>query len=277
VAEYCHACCCLRPHKQGLPCVWCLTDPGLERQHVGVLIFDSAMQSYSFNVDRTSDQMLLVSSGHLLVSDGKENPAAFWQSLLTVVFRFAGVERQHVGIVTFDSAIHFYSFNADRTGYHMLLVPDGEKPFAPAATSSLVVPLQSAIDAVSNNLAIPGSRQCSPATFRSSWCVSEAAWMSAANKVGSSGSLLQCNPGPGVACHVCCALANLELCHMGHISLTSATACSSDWSGVHLTLRAYCSNCACSAVNESSVGMFCTTCNTCPESMLMSWIGDRFL
>ena len=41
-------------------------------QHVGVLMSDSAIQSYSFNVDRTVDRMLLVSSGHLLVPDGKE-------------------------------------------------------------------------------------------------------------------------------------------------------------------------------------------------------------
>ena len=60
-----------------------------------------------------------------------------------------GVERQHVGVVTFDSAIHFFSFNADRSGYSMLLVPDGECPYAPAASSSLVVPLQAAIDTVS--------------------------------------------------------------------------------------------------------------------------------
>ena len=60
-----------------------------------------------------------------------------------------GTGRQHIGVVTFDGAIHFYSFNADRTGYHMLLVPDGERPFAPAASSSLVVPLQAARDTVS--------------------------------------------------------------------------------------------------------------------------------
>ncbi len=60
-----------------------------------------------------------------------------------------GEERQHVGVVTFDSAIHFFSFNADRSGYHMLLVPDGERPYAPAAASSLLVPLQAAIDTVS--------------------------------------------------------------------------------------------------------------------------------
>ena len=50
--------------------------------------------------------------------------------------------------MTFDSAIHFYSFNADRSGYHMLLVPDGERPFAPAASSSLLVPLHAASDTV---------------------------------------------------------------------------------------------------------------------------------
>lgn len=61
-----------------------------------------------------------------------------------------GVEREHVGIVTFDSSIHFYSFNASRTGYQMLCVPDGERPFAPAASSSLVVPLSGAIDEVSS-------------------------------------------------------------------------------------------------------------------------------
>ena len=63
-----------------------------------------------------------------------------------------GVERKHVGIVTFDSSIHFYSFNASRTGYQMLCVPDGERPFAPAASSSLLVPLSAAIDAVSSKL-----------------------------------------------------------------------------------------------------------------------------
>ena len=54
-----------------------------------------------------------------------------------------------MGIVTFDTAIHFYSFNADRTGHQMLLVPDGENPFPPAATSSLVAPLSTAMNVVS--------------------------------------------------------------------------------------------------------------------------------
>ena len=67
-------------------------------------------------------------------------------------FPHAGGERRHVGIVTFDSGIHFYSFNADRTGYQMLLVPDGDNPFPPAASSSLVVPLRDAMDAVSSTL-----------------------------------------------------------------------------------------------------------------------------
>ena len=67
-------------------------------------------------------------------------------------FPHAGGERRHVGIVTFDSGIHFYSFNADRTGYQMLLVPDGDNPFPPAASSSLVVPLSEAMDAVSITL-----------------------------------------------------------------------------------------------------------------------------
>lgn len=55
-------------------------------------------------------------------------------------------------MVTFDSGIHFYSFNADRTGYQMLLVPDGDNPFPPAASSSLVVPLSDAMDAVSRTM-----------------------------------------------------------------------------------------------------------------------------
>ena len=68
---------------------------------------------------------------------------------LRCVCVYTGVERQHVGVVTFDSAIHFFRFNADMTGYQMLLVADGECPFAPAASSSLVVPLQAAADTVS--------------------------------------------------------------------------------------------------------------------------------
>ena len=72
-----------------------------------------------------------------------------WGPLAADKTAYADMDRQHIGVVTFDSAIHFYSFNADRTGYHMLLVPDGERPFAPAASSSLLVPLHTASDTVS--------------------------------------------------------------------------------------------------------------------------------
>ena len=157
----------------------------------------------------------------------------------------------------------------------MLLVPDGEKPFAPAATSSLVVPLQSAIDAVSNNLAslihVSVVRQLSGTTDagrKLHGCRLQIKLI-----IRKSSSLQTWT----WSCLLCVLLQPIW-----SFTTWDTSALHLQWHapviapGVHLTVPSYRGNCACSELNQSSVGMFCTTCKTCPESMLMISIGDRF-
>jgi hypothetical protein len=53
---------------------------------------------------------------------------------------FAGGERVHVGIATFDSSIQFYSIAPGQAGASMMVVPEVDHPFCPQPTS-VIVPL----------------------------------------------------------------------------------------------------------------------------------------
>lgn len=57
----------------------------------------------------------------------------------------------HVGVVTFDATVHFYSLKADQSAFQMLVMPDGEQPYCPAAHPSLLVPLSQSRELVSHN------------------------------------------------------------------------------------------------------------------------------
>ncbi len=47
----------------------------------------------------------------------------------------------HVAVVTFDSAVHFYSLRPEQSAFQMLVVPDAQQPYCPTAAPSLIVPL----------------------------------------------------------------------------------------------------------------------------------------
>ena len=48
----------------------------------------------------------------------------------------------HVALVTYDNSVHFYALRAEQSAFQMLVVPDAQQPYCPAAASSLIVPLQ---------------------------------------------------------------------------------------------------------------------------------------
>lgn len=55
----------------------------------------------------------------------------------------------HVGIVTFDATVHFYSLRPEQAAFQMLVMPDSEQPYCPASASSLIVPLSQSRELVS--------------------------------------------------------------------------------------------------------------------------------
>ena len=60
----------------------------------------------------------------------------------------------HVGIVTFDAAVQFYSLRPDQAAFQMLVMPDSELPYCPASASSLIVPLSQSRELVSTALPV---------------------------------------------------------------------------------------------------------------------------
>ena len=51
---------------------------------------------------------------------------------------WAGGERTHVGIATFDSVVHFYNLRASQSQPQMLVVPDVDEVYSPMPAGLLV-------------------------------------------------------------------------------------------------------------------------------------------
>ncbi|KAK9908279.1 hypothetical protein WJX75_005414 [Coccomyxa subellipsoidea] len=73
-------------------------------------------------------------------------------SIAAILDDLQGGERVHVGVVTFDATVHFYSLKADQSAFQMLVMPDGEQPYCPAAHPSLLVPLSQSRELVESAL-----------------------------------------------------------------------------------------------------------------------------